>query len=68
MSRAIVCDGCGKVRTEIGEAVISMHAIWVRNPFMVDDEGRDDIASLHLCDECYARFEDEYLANLKECS
>ena len=68
MSRAIVCDGGGKVRTEIGEAVISMHAIWVRNPFMVDDEGRDDIASLHLCDECYARFEDEYLANLKECS
>lgn len=68
MSRAVICDGCGRVRSEVGDAVIAMHAIWVRNPFVFDEKERDGIASLHLCDGCFAKFEDEYLANLEECS
>ena len=70
MSRAVVCDRCGtmiaSVMSEEGQrdATYRMHAIWLHNPFL--DDNNDEYADLHLCHGCYKLFESEYLGNLVE--
>lgn len=66
MSRAYICDKCGKILPADG-SVKPMFPIWLRSPF-VREAIESNEAQVHLCDECYAQFEREYLANLKECS
>lgn len=74
MSKAYICDKCGKVFDEskldpLGKEPM-LHPIWTSNPFLRDclsvSAPREKYAELHLCDEHYREFEDEYLANLKE--
>ena len=63
MSKAYICDKCGKiVPSDVGE----IHSLWTSNPFAVSRDGHPGQADLHLCAECYAQFEAEYLANLRE--
>ena len=38
-----------------------MRSVWLMNPIFFHDESQ----AIHLCDECYGKFEEEYLANLK---
>ena len=76
MSKAIVCDKCGRVFEETaldpyGQEDPVLYPIWVSNPFLRDHKPvlpkyRDGYAELHLCAKHYKEFEDEYLANLKE--
>ena len=69
MSKAVICDKCGKVfdRSKIAPSGREpmLHPIWTSNPFL-HDSPREEYAELHLCNEHYKEFEDEYLANLKE--
>jgi len=64
MSKAYICDRCGKMLPADG-SVKPMMPIWLRSPFVRDVIG-DDEAQVHLCQECYAKFEDEFLENLRE--
>lgn len=57
MSRAYICDRCGLIAPE----EIAMRSVWLMNPIFFKDESQ----AIHLCDECYGKFEEEYLANLK---
>ena len=68
MSRAYICDRCGKIEAIVDGSPVEMASIWLRNPLLEYDDARMGIPQVNLCSECYARFEDEYLANLKECS
>ena len=62
MSRAYVCDRCGKIQDD------PMSSVWLVNPMMFTCDDTPRGLSIELCAECYAKFKDEYLANLKECS
>ena len=69
MSKALICDKCGKV---LDVAALDpcgkeprLHPIWTSNPFLRDSLSAR-YAELHLCDKHYREFEEEYLANLKE--
>ena len=60
MSKAYICDRCGKIQGG------PMMTIWTVNPSAFADAlcGTTDF-TYHLCDGCYAEFENEYLANLR---
>lgn len=64
MSKAVICDKCGKVMDERMKE--NVHTIWTVNPLLFDTDYLGDDCQVHLCDEHYKEFEDEYLANLKE--
>ncbi len=55
MSRAYVCDRCGRMMQE------PAMALWTVDPEITGD---DDRFRVDLCPECYARFKAEYLENL----
>lgn len=57
MSKAYICDKCGKIQQ--GE----MQAVWTVNPYISSEYYAKMV---HLCSECYDEFEREYLANLRE--
>ena len=64
MSKAYICDKCGLIVAN----GTGMHEIWTVNPAifeMVSCVGQYE-HSFHLCGECYAQFESEYLANKRE--
>lgn len=64
MSKAYICDKCGRILSELAEGAIPMNPIWIRNPYLYDPDERNGIAAMHLCEECYADFKREYMANL----
>lgn len=56
MSKAYICDKCGKIQQE------PMKELWSVNPLAYTEAP----PLLHLCDGCYEQFEREYFANLRE--
>lgn len=59
MSKAYVCDKCGKMQPE------PMKSIWTTNPAIFSGGGVQ--SEFNLCDKCYYEFDREYLASLNEC-
>ena len=57
MSKAYICDKCGLILSVDAH----VNGIWLKAPFY-----KDDTEPIHLCDECYAQFERDYLANMNE--
>lgn len=57
MSKAYICDKCGRMQPE------KMDAIWTVNPLLLTDESKFE---LNLCAECYESFKREYMENLIE--
>ena len=58
MSKAYVCDKCGKMTRE------PMREVWVVNPGLFASTVGD--YSIELCAECYGLFKSEYMENLIE--
>lgn len=56
MSKAYICDRCGKVQPMPAES------LWMVDPSIV---GNDDRFRIDLCDECYTEFKREYLKNFQ---
>ena len=59
MSKAYICDKCGLIVPAGGD----MRTIYTVNPIsfsVVPDE-----CEINLCNECYGKFEQEYLENLR---
>ena len=59
MSKAVICDKCGRILPYDGK----YHPIWDMNPFMSTQIAE---AAIHLCDECYEQFKTDFLKNLSE--
>ena len=64
MSKAYICDKCGLI---IANGV-GMRELWTVNPALIKETSwiSESEYSFHLCGECYAQFESEYLANKRE--
>lgn len=57
MSRAYICDRCGRILPTDGD----VNSIWITNPNTLRTSWVDP--SMELCDECFAMFKREYMEN-----
>lgn len=60
MSKAYICDKCGRIRAE------SMPAVWVVNPIIFNTDLAEENLSINLCEQCYEQFRREYMENAME--
>ena len=61
MSKAYVCDRCGLMTSNDA----TMHPVYLKSPWVRSILGSDE-PEVHLCEECYGKFEREFLANLRD--
>lgn len=56
MSKAYICDKCGKIQPN------PMMSVWTVDPNILND----DRFAFDLCSDCYEEFNRDYLENLHE--
>jgi len=57
MSTAYICDKCGRIIPSDGGEI---RGIWTINPALFSEHHNP---TLHLCSECFEKFEREYMEN-----
>lgn len=62
MSKAWICDKCGKILYEAA----NVRVLWMHNPFIASQSALEELEHIELCAECFKQFECEYMENTIE--